>query len=44
MGNLLSQLVEKKVVYDFRQEDLQNQGQGCTFRHLFSTILLSKNY
>ena len=29
-GKLLSKLTKKKVVYDFRQNDLINGGQGCS--------------
>ena len=28
-GKLLSQLVKKDVIYDFRQKDLENNGQGA---------------
>ena len=28
-GKLLSQMVKKKVIYDFRQADIQNNGQGA---------------
>jgi anhydro-N-acetylmuramic acid kinase len=41
-GKLLSQLVKKKVVYDFRQEDLINKGQGAPLTPIFHN-LLSKN-
>ena len=41
-GNLLSQLVKKKVVYDFRQEDLKNKGRGAPLTPIFHN-LLSKN-
>tara|TARA_Y100000389_G_C17400208_1_gene484888 strand:- start:252 stop:1400 length:1149 start_codon:yes stop_codon:yes gene_type:complete len=41
-GNLLSQLVKKKVIYDFRQEDLKNKGQGAPLTPIFHN-LLSKN-
>jgi len=46
-GKLLSQLTKKKVVYDFRQEDIKNGGQGAPltpiFHNLISNILKSKN-
>ena len=41
-GNLLSQLVKKKVIYDFRQKDLKNKGQGAPLTPIFHN-LLSKN-
>ena len=41
-GKLLSQLVKKKVIYDFRQEDLKNNGQGAPLSPIFHN-LLSKN-
>jgi anhydro-N-acetylmuramic acid kinase len=28
-GKLMSQLVKKKVFYDFRQEDIANKGEGA---------------
>ena len=41
-GNLLSQLVKKNIIYDFRQEDLINGGQGAPLTPIFHN-LLSKN-
>jgi anhydro-N-acetylmuramic acid kinase len=41
-GKLLSQLVKNKVIYDFRQEDLKNNGQGAPLTPVFHN-LLSKN-
>ena len=38
-GKLLSQLVNKKVIYDFRQEDLKNNGQGAPLTPIFHNIL-----
>jgi anhydro-N-acetylmuramic acid kinase len=38
-GKLLSQLVKKKVVYDFRQEDLINKGQGAPLTPIFHNLL-----
>ena len=46
-GNLLSQLVKKKVVYDFRQEDLLNNGQGAPLTPIFHDLLsnnINKKY
>ncbi len=45
-GYLLSQLLKKKVVYDFRQKDIENDGQGAPltpiFHYLISNILNEK--
>ena len=45
-GELLSQLTKTKVVYDFRQEDILNGGQGAPltpiFHNLISKILNNK--
>ena len=41
-GNLLSQLIKKRVVYDFRQEDIMNNGQGAPLTPIFH-YLLSKH-
>ena len=38
-GNLLSQLVKKKIIYDFRQEDLKNNGQGAPLTPIFHSLL-----
>ena len=38
-GDLLSQLVGKKVVYDFRQNDLKNGGQGAPLTPIFHKII-----
>ena len=38
-GKLLSQLVKKKVIYDFRQADIQNNGQGAPLTPIFHYIL-----
>ena len=40
-GNLLSQLVRKKVIFDFRQEDLKNGGQGAPLTPIFHKLLLN---
>jgi len=40
-GKLLSQLLKKKVVYDFRQKDIENGGQGAPLTPIFH-LLLSK--
>ena len=38
-GNLLSQLIKKRVVYDFRQQDLINGGQGAPLTPIFHNLL-----
>jgi len=46
-GNLLSQIIKKKVVYDFRQADIQNNGQGAPLVPIFHYHLsknIHKNY
>ena len=39
-GKLLSQLIKKKVVYNFRQNDLKNGGQGAPLTPIFHQILV----
>lgn len=41
-GNLLSQLTKKKVVYNFRQNDLENGGQGAPLAPIFHNALANK--
>ena len=41
-GNLLSQIIKKKVVYDFRQADIENNGQGAPLTPIFHYILSKK--
>ena len=41
-GKLLSQLVKKKVVYDFRQNDLKNGGQGAPLTPIFHNLIANK--
>ena len=45
-GKLLSQLLKKKVVYNFRQKDIENNGQGAPltpiFHYLLSNIINEK--
>tara|TARA_B100001093_G_scaffold346917_1_gene331498 strand:+ start:490 stop:1638 length:1149 start_codon:yes stop_codon:yes gene_type:complete len=46
-GNLLSQIVNKRVIYDFRQKDLKNNGQGAPLTPIFHHLLsqnISKKY
>ena len=35
----MSQLIKKKVIYDFRQEDLINKGQGAPLTPIFHNLL-----
>ena len=41
-GKLLSKLTKKKVVYDFRQKDLKNNGQGAPLTPVFHQLLNKK--
>ena len=41
-GKLLSQLTGKKVVYNFRQNDLENGGQGAPFTPIFHNVIANK--
>ena len=41
-GKLLSQLTKRKVVYDFRQNDLKNGGQGAPLAPIFHNALANK--
>jgi anhydro-N-acetylmuramic acid kinase len=41
-GKLLSQIIKKKVIYDFRQADIQNKGQGAPLTPIFHYILAKK--
>ena len=41
-GKLLSQLTKKTVVYDFRQNDLKNGGQGAPLTPIFHQHLVRK--
>ena len=43
-GKLLSQLIKKKVIYNFRQNDLDNGGQGAPFTPIFHNALANKIY
>ncbi|MDA9647509.1 anhydro-N-acetylmuramic acid kinase [Candidatus Pelagibacter sp.] len=38
-GKLMSQLIKKKVIYDFRQEDIANKGQGAPLAPIFHNLL-----
>ena len=41
-GKLLSQLTKKKVIYDFRQNDLKNGGQGAPLTPIFHNVIANK--
>ena len=41
-GKLLSQLTKKNVVYNFRQNDLENGGQGAPLTPIFHNTLANK--
>jgi anhydro-N-acetylmuramic acid kinase len=41
-GKLLSQLTKKNVVYNFRQNDLKNGGQGAPLTPIFHQYLVKK--
>ena len=43
-GKLLSQLTKKKVIYNFRQRDLDNDGQGAPLAPIFHNALTNKIY
>ena len=41
-GKLLSQLTNKIVIYDFRQKDIQNGGQGAPLTPIFHNVIANK--
>ena len=38
-GELLSQLIRKRVVYNFRKNDLENNGQGAPLTPIFHNLI-----
>ena len=42
-ANLLSGLLKKKVVYNFRENDMLNGGQGAPLAPIFHQLLVNKN-
>tara|TARA_B100000700_G_scaffold320241_1_gene417095 strand:- start:896 stop:2017 length:1122 start_codon:yes stop_codon:yes gene_type:complete len=42
-GELLSQLTKKNIVYNFRQNDIKNGGEGAPLTPLFHQSILKKN-
>jgi len=41
-GKLLSKLTKKKVVYDFRQNDLKNGGEGAPLTPIFHQLIIEQ--
>ena len=41
-GNLLSQLTKKTVIYDFRQNDIKNDGEGAPLTPIFHKLIINK--
>ena len=42
-GNLLSSLLKKRVVYNFRKNDIDNEGQGAPLAPIFHQLLVNKS-
>jgi anhydro-N-acetylmuramic acid kinase len=42
-GNLLSNLLEKKVIYNFRKNDMVHGGQGAPLTPIFHQLLVKQN-
>ena len=42
-GNLLSQLCKKDVIYNFRQVDIENGGEGAPLTPIFHNAIVNKN-
>ena len=42
-GNLLSSLLKKEIVYNFRENDILNGGKGAPLAPIFHNLLVSKN-
>ena len=42
-GNLLSSLLKKRVVYNFRKNDIDNEGQGAPLAPIFHHLLINQN-
>ena len=43
-GNLLSQLIRKKVVFNFRKNDIDHSGQGAPLTPIFHNLISKKIY
>ena len=42
-GKLLSQLTKKTVVYNFRENDLENGGEGAPLAPIFHQLIVKEN-
>ena len=42
-GNLLSQLTKTNVIYDFRQNDIKNGGEGAPLSPIFHKLIVEQN-
>ena len=42
-GKLLSQLTKKDIVFNFRQNDIQNGGEGAPLASIFHKLIVTKN-
>ncbi|MDA7785711.1 anhydro-N-acetylmuramic acid kinase [Candidatus Pelagibacter sp.] len=42
-GNLLSSLLKKEIVYNFRENDILNGGQGAPLAPIFHNLLINQN-
>ena len=42
-GKLLSQLTKKNIVYNFRQNDIKNGGEGAPLTPIFHNLILKEN-
>ena len=41
-GNLLSQIIKKTVIFNFRQNDIQNGGEGAPLTPIFHKLIVKK--
>ena len=41
-GNLLSQLIKKTVIYNFRQNDIKNGGEGAPLTPIFHKLIVAQ--
>ncbi len=42
-GKLLNQLTQKKIIFNFRKNDIQNGGEGAPLTPIFHQLLVNKN-